>query len=110
VLNCPTEFDPKMTKHLDTYKFNEALNYIWENITETDKEINIKKPWELSGEKAKQVLEDLVKRIQIIAFNLQPFLPETAEKILKQFSGEINRGTIPTSVGIKSAPPLFPRL
>jgi len=51
-----------------------------------------------------------VKRIQIIAFNLQPFLPETAEKILKQFSGEINRGTIPTSVGIKSAPPLFPRL
>ncbi|MBI2599421.1 methionine--tRNA ligase [Candidatus Daviesbacteria bacterium] len=92
-------FDPKMTQYLEEYKFNEATAFIWSQISEADKEINIKKPWELSKEEAKPVLEDLVGRIQQIAFNLQPFLPETAEKILKQFSGEI-----------KSAPPLFPRL
>lgn len=95
----PSEFDPKMTSYLKVYKFNEALNYIWGGISKTDKEINEEKPWELSGEKAKEVLEELIKRIQNIAFNLQPFLPETADKILKQFSGKI-----------KSAPPLFPRL
>lgn len=84
---------------LQQFKFNEATAFIWSQISDTDKLINEEKPWELSGEKAKEILENLVKRIQQIAFNLQPFLPETAEKILKQFSGEI-----------KTAPPLFPRL
>ncbi len=92
-------FDPKMTVHLKNYKFNEALNHIWGEITETDKKVNAKKPWELSGDKTKEVLEDLVKKIQHIAYNLQPFLPETAAKILQQFSGKI-----------KSAPALFPRI
>lgn len=84
---------------LQEYKFNEALSFIWSKISEADKLINEKKPWELEKEKAKEVLEDLVKKIQNIAFNLQPFLPETAEKILKQFSDQI-----------KSGQPLFPRL
>ena len=85
----PKEFDPKMTKFLEEFKFNEALFHIWSEISDADKKVNLEKPWELSGEKAKEVLEDLVKRIQYIAYNLQPFLPETSEKILKQFSGEI---------------------
>lgn len=84
---------------IEQYKLNDALVQIWSEITEVDKKINEEKPWELDVEKAKPVLEDLVKRIQAIAFNLQPFLPETAEKILKQFSGEI-----------KSSTPLFPRI
>lgn len=84
---------------LQQFKFNEAIFFIWSQISDTDKLINNEKPWELSGEKAKEVLENLVKIIQQIAFNLQPFLPETAEKILKQFSGQT-----------KSAPPLFPRI
>lgn len=92
-------FDPKMTVHLEAFKFNEALNHIWGEITEADRKVNEEKPWELEGEKAKEVLEDLVQKIQHIAFNLQPFLPETAEKILKQFSSEI-----------KSSAPLFPRI
>jgi len=95
----PTGFDPKMTVYLASFKFNEALNHIWGEITEADKKVNEEKPWELSGKNLEKVLVELVKRIQHIAFNLQPFLPETAEKILKQFSGQI-----------KSQAPLFPRL
>jgi hypothetical protein len=41
----------------------------------------------------------LSKQIRTIAHNLQPFLPETSEKILKQFSGKIKAGQ-----------PLFPRI
>lgn len=81
------------------FKFNEAIAVIWELIAEADKKINQEKPWELSGEKLKAVLLDYVKRIQAIGYNLQPFLPETAEIILKQFSGPI-----------KSGLPLFPRI
>ncbi len=88
-----------LEKFMREFKFNEAIAVIWKLITEADKKVNEEKPWELEGEKAKVVLEDLVKRIQAIAFNLQPFLPQTAEKILKQFSGQI-----------KSQPPLFPRI
>lgn len=95
----PQEFDPKMTKFLEEFKFNEALFHIWGEIADADKKVNLEKPWDLDGEKVEAVLVDLVKRIQHIGFNLQPFLPQTAEKILKQFSGKI-----------KSAEPLFPRI
>ncbi|MBI2334226.1 methionine--tRNA ligase [Candidatus Daviesbacteria bacterium] len=95
----PTQFDPKMTRPLEEFKFNEALSHIWEEIADADKKINEEKPWELSGEKLKKILEDYVKKIQQIGYNLQPFLPETAQKILTQFSGQV-----------KSAPALFPRL
>lgn len=92
-------FDPKMTNLLESFKFNEALFHIWKEIADADRKINEQKPWELEGEKAKQVLEDLLIKIQHIAFNLQPFLPESSGKILKQFSGKIN-----------SSSPLFPRI
>lgn len=95
----PSEFDPKMLTHLKEFKFNEALSHIWGEIAEADKKVNEERPWELSGDKLDEVLLDLVKKIQHIGFNLQPFLPETADKILKQFSGKIT-----------SQPSLFPRI
>lgn len=88
-----------LAEHMEEFKFNEALSIIWELISEADKKINEERPWELSGEELATTLAGCVKTIQAIAFNLQPFLPETAEKILEQFSGPI-----------KSAPPLFPRI
>lgn len=95
----PLSHFPEVEKHLDNYKFNEALSFIWSKISDSDKKINQEKPWELEGEKAKQVLSELVESIRQIAFNLMPFLPETSETILTQFSGQI-----------KSADPLFPRI
>lgn len=86
-------------KSLSGCKFDEALKAVWVLITESDRKINEDKPWELEGEKLSKILNDLVRRIQEIGFNLQPFLPETSEKILKQFSGKI-----------KSGESLFPRL
>lgn len=88
-----------LAKFMEEFKFNEAIGVIWKLITDADKKINEEKPWELSGKAAKDVLEPLVKEVQAIAYNLRPFLPETAEKILKHFSGQI-----------KSQPPLFPRI
>lgn len=91
--------DPKLEELLKDYKFNECLNHLWGKIAETDKKISETRPWQLNISDAKPVLEDLVKKLLHIGFNLQPFLPETAKKILDQFSGKI-----------KSQPPLFPRI
>lgn len=96
----PRSFDPEMTKHLEQFKFNEALAHIWEEIAKADKKINETKPWELEvGTNLAEILIDLCRRVAHIAFNLKPFLPQTAEKILNQFKGSV-----------KSAEPLFPRI
>lgn len=94
------KFDEKIEKHLNQYRFDEALKTVWENVTETDQFINEEEPWKLSGDKLEGVLVHLVDHIRSIAENLKPFLPETAEKIEKQFKGP----------KIKAEAPLFPRL
>lgn len=93
------KLDENVLKNLEDFKFNDALSYLWGRITELDQKINQEKPWELEGNEAKALLITLALSIREIAQNLSPFMPETAEKILKQYSGEI-----------KSANPLFPRI
>lgn len=93
-------FYPETNKYIAGYKFDLALKKIWEEIKESDQFINKEKPWELSGTKLKNVLEKLILQIRLIAYNLKPFLPETALKIENQFKGP----------KIKSGKPLFPRL
>ncbi len=87
-------------KYLDNFLFDQALEYIWAHLKRVDKQINDTKPWEKQGKELITILKGLVDDIQMIVDALQPFLPETAEKILKQFKG-------PT---VTSQPPLFPRI
>lgn len=93
------QFHQFVTQTMETYQFNLALESIWERISSRDKQIDIQKPWENPNEKH-HILVDLVEGLREIAYDLQPFLPETSQKILDQFKG-------PT---IKSQPPLFPRI
>lgn len=86
--------------HLKRFEFNLVLEEIWREIKSLDIQINLDKPWESSGETAKQTLRKYTHEIQNIAVALQPFLPETAEKIQKQFD----------SSKIVAQEPLFPRI
>ncbi len=98
--NKKTSFNKNVIKYLEAFRFDEALNEIWRSIRKTDKIIHNTKPWQQKGESLKKSLRLLVFAIQEIAFNLKPFLPNTAEKIITQFAGP----------KIKSEKPLFPRL
>ena len=83
------------------YNFSNALSNIWSNIRITDGIINDEEPWRVSDdEKLKDILFRYVDKIIDIANELKPFLPETAEKIEKQFKGP----------KITSQKPLFPRI
>jgi len=93
-------FSKLVKKKVECLQFSEALELIWNAISEENKRFNQEKPWELKDSKLKEFLIDSVNRLCQITFDLQPFMPQTAEKILKQFSGP----------EIKSQPPLFPRL
>lgn len=98
----PSVMDQKFeqfSRCLQDYKFNDALAIVWQKIAEADKYVNETKPWATTGEKNISDLTYLSREVIEIAVLLQPFLPQTAEKILRQFSGEI-----------KSSNPMFPRL
>jgi methionyl-tRNA synthetase len=92
-------FDPLVKEKLEEYKFNEALSAIWQDISALDKKINEVEPWKLEKPELKEFLAESSIKIRSIALSLQPFLPDTSGKILKQFSGQI-----------KSDSPLFPRI
>jgi methionyl-tRNA synthetase len=99
-VNKTKSFDIEMKIPLEKYEFNNALKTIWDKIKELDQLINHKEVWKLTGDELQKALEFLVNDIRQIAYDLKPFLPETAEKISKQFNLPI----------IKSGSPLFPRL
>lgn len=95
------EFKPEYKNLLDSFQFDQAIAWIWEKVKLTDKYINDNEPWKIKEEKKMtEILSHAVGEIHTIAYHLQPFLPETAEKILRQFS----------TSKITSHPPLFPRL
>ena len=98
----PETFSEEVKASLEKYLFNEALMAIWKRITELDVIINQEKPWSWTtlDDHGKKIFETLVKGIAQIAFDLQPFMPETAEKILTQYTAE----------KITATQPLFPRL
>lgn len=92
---------PQVEEALDNYRFDKALDYIWnEKVAALDKLLEERRPWEVTGLKRAELLSDIVEGIHGIAYNLQPFLPEMAEKIRQQFAGP----------EIKAAEPPFPRL
>ena len=96
----------EITPLIEQYRFDEALKFIWGCISGLDTYINKERPWELKPELANKRLGEIIvgseslTSLLEIAYALQPFLPETAERILKQFAGP----------NIKSESPLFPRL
>ncbi len=91
--NSSPVLSKKIILLLAKFEFNKALELIWEEIKIADKLINEKQVWKLEGQLKKDILIALVKQIKQIGFDLQPFLPETAEKIIKQFTNtKITRG------------------
>jgi methionyl-tRNA synthetase len=96
----PPGFRSQIDKQVESYRFDLALAEIWKKISDVDLQIEKERPWELSEGKLKSTLTELVAHLRQIGFELQPFLPETATKVLEQFSGP----------RISSREPLFPRL
>ncbi len=83
-------------KSLGEFKFNEALISIWDLISFCDKYIERERPWE-KRDKQHLTINNLLFIVNNIADLLKPFLPQTAQKILKQLKD-------------KTPKPLFPRL
>ncbi len=94
-------------KALKEFKFNDALACIWELISFCDQYVEKNKVWEENKDQKLSILY-LLYTIYDIAKILEPFIPETSEKILFQVGLESDEKKCVFT--IKKGKPLFPRL
>jgi methionyl-tRNA synthetase len=107
-LKLPTKsnkplLDSQYRRAMEEFRFNDALTYIWNKITATDKLLTQHKPWEHledGSEEAKEIIKIAALQIREVGELILPFLPATANKVITIFEGpEVFR-----------AEPLFPRI
>ncbi len=84
--------------HVENYQLNLALEELWRDVKKLNGEINHEEPWKKQKKDASLYLRSYVNRIRDIAFGLEPFLPETAKKIMNATQGKVTK-----------TEPLFPK-
>ena len=83
------EAEEDLIELMDNFHIDKALNRIFIYIDGLNKWIQEHKPWEIENEvEKKAILYNLKEDILKISEFLLPFIPESAEKIQKQFSAK----------------------
>ncbi|PHV70862.1 methionine--tRNA ligase [Sporanaerobium hydrogeniformans] len=115
----------KMEENMEKLFFNNALEDIWVIIRRMNKYIDETMPWVLAKDEANKpklagVLYTLAEAIRIVSIMIEPFMPQTPEKIWVQFGirrGELtawdsvhNFGQLPKAVVAKKGENMFPRI
>ncbi len=81
----------KIQKQIDKFELHNALEEIWKFIRLTNKYVNDREPWK--DEKNRElILYNLLESLRVIAILIQPFIPETSDKINKQLG--VKSGTL----------------
>lgn len=93
-------FNSTYLKHMNSYDLTAALEWIFEQVAATDQFLSEQKPWKKEGSVQAKILQQAMERIVNIAYHLQPFMPETAEIIMKHFTAD----------QVEAITPLFPRI
>jgi methionyl-tRNA synthetase len=80
---------PNIRKYMDQLKVADALEEVVKLARFANKYIDVSEPWALFKNEEKQevldhVLYHLLETIRFIAVTLQPFIPQTADKIARQ--------------------------
>jgi len=89
LISVVMETPSKVENLLDQLQFSTALQEIWKAISRTNKYIDETMPWILARDentkpRLAQVLYNLTESIRIVSILIQPFMPETTEKIREQ--------------------------
>lgn len=72
---------------IENLEFHRALNLVWEIIIEANQRVDIEKPWQLAKENPSQlakVMDQLLKTLSQIAYQIEPLLPETSWLMVDQ--------------------------
>ncbi|WP_054740045.1 methionine--tRNA ligase [Cellulosilyticum ruminicola] len=125
VQNVVKEQIAKMEANMEKLFFNNALEDIWVIIRRMNKYIDETMPWVLAKDEVNKaklagVLYTLSEVIRIVSIMIEPFMPQTPEKIWTQFGitrGELTAwdtihtfGSLPKVVAAKKGENMFPRI
>lgn len=93
--------EKEVAEKMKDFRFDEALKAIWHKLAESDEWLSEKKPWKSTEiAEIKAALLPVAQNLFDIGRLLQPFMPETALKIISQFSAN----------QVQKGESLFPRL
>ncbi|HCR52710.1 TPA: methionine--tRNA ligase [Candidatus Kaiserbacteria bacterium] len=83
-----TQSDVSVTAYIERFEFNRAMDSIWERVGHDDALIAIKRPFAgiKSGEESVRneallLIKKLVRELNAIAIDLEPFMPSTSAQI-----------------------------
>ena len=93
-------FKPKISQALDRFDVKTALNEVKHQVEAGDKYLSETKPWLLESEERIKAIKPIINQVTQIAYQLQPFMPEIAKKLLDHFGQK----------KIEPLKPLFPRV
>ena len=91
LVNTCRETAAAVCKKLDEYRTAEAIDLVFDLLHRANKYIDETTPWALAKDEAntprlKSVIYHLLETIRLCGVLLQPFLPQTAKKVLEIFS------------------------
>ena len=109
-------------EQMEKFAFQNALAEVFKVIGRANKYIDENEPWRLAkdGEKKPRlarVLYNLLETVRICAGLLRPFMPDTADEIMKRLGGAESGweslkvwGVLPADAAPVTGPALFPRI
>jgi len=117
----------KVEEYMDKLQFSSALTEIWKAIGRTNKYIDETMPWVLAKDTSNnarlaEVLYNLAESLRIVSILLEPFMPETPQKIWEQLGIDFEDrrftkwdlagqwGIYPAGINVKKGDVLFPRI
>ena len=77
----------QIDRAIENLEFNRALDLIWKEIIEANQKIDAERPWEkfkTDPKKLQEIITQLLDALSYIAYQIEPFLPETAWLIVDQ--------------------------
>ncbi|MCX8130785.1 MAG: methionine--tRNA ligase [Clostridia bacterium] len=119
------EAPDKVEELMDKLQFSSALAEIWKAVSRTNKYIDETMPWALAKDESNrsrlaEVMYNLAESIRIVSILIQPFMPETPEKIWQQLGiqpGKLTEwdasktwGVYPSGVTVQKGEVIFPRI
>ena len=75
------DLDARIADAIEAFALHRAVEAIWDVVEETNGFVSRREPWNLEGAERLEVVGQALGAIATIARALEPFLPETAERI-----------------------------
>lgn len=99
-LSEPSSYKTDIHGMMERFELKSALDAVWTAVDGLNKRMTDERPWELAETDRSQKLREYAEALLQIAYEIQPFLPETGKRLLNHF----------TQSTIQPLQPLFPRL